>query len=149
MNEWVAVDGEPGLKGRFGPDGRTGRLIVTGLLLDGPAVTAQLLRQIPIGRIEAAANGGAGGESPDDLPPLVRPRRALPDASAEFLRLVARHYHAWSRRSPTPAARMAEAAGIKSPTMHTWIREARLEGHLPLRPRGKAAGVDLSEGDED
>lgn len=138
---WVGVEGEPGLKVRFGPDARSGRLIVTGLLLDRPAVTAEMLRKIPIGRIEGDANLNtdaaldAFAEERDALAPLERTPEMTPEA---FSALVAEHYKVWARCVPHPAAAMAAHAGVKPPTMHTWIREARLRGLLPLRSRGKA-----------
>lgn len=136
--DWIDVDNEPGLKVRYGPDVRSGRLIVTGLLLDRSAVTAEMLRKIPLSRIEAAANLGSEGAAPVDLPPLDRPGDGSLADSDAFSMLVARHYRAWASTSPHPAARMAEAAGRSPATVHSWIYRARLRGFLPLGTRGKA-----------
>ena len=69
-----------------------------------------------------------------DLPPL----RRSPDLSAEdFSHLVADHYRLWAEAVPNPAAAMAAEHGVKLPTMHGWIREARLRGLLPKAQRGK------------
>jgi hypothetical protein len=128
---WKPVDGRPGVSVRLAPT-RSGRLVVTGVCVEAPAVTADMLRQIPLAAIEREANA-ARADGPV-LPALQRG-----DLSAEdFSRLVADHFKAWAKAVPNPAAVMAEHAGVKSPTMHTWIRDARLRGLLPPAKRGKA-----------
>lgn len=132
--DWMPVDGRDGMAVRYRTDSRSGRLIVCGLRVEGDAVTADDLRRIPLARIEAKANLG-DGRAVAELPPLARPDGADPDA---WSRGFAEHYRAWAIRTPHPAARIAEAAGVPVVTVHRWVREARLRGHLPFAARGKA-----------
>jgi len=63
-----------------------GRLVISGLRIDGPP-TAELLRAIPVGRIEAAANAQlcvVGDTIVGDLPASRRPRPlAAPDSGSD------------------------------------------------------------------
>lgn len=106
------------------------------MLLLGDALTADLLRKIPVAELENSANitrVQQVREEIDRLPPLKRD-----DMEAEeFSRLVAEHYRTWARVVPHPAAAMAADADVKVPTVHTWIREARLRGFLEAGRRGK------------
>ena len=115
----------------------SGRLVVSALLLVGEALTAETLRRVPMSAIENAANlsrQDVNRQALADLPPL----RRSPDLSAEdFSQLVADHYRLWAEAVPNPAAAMAAEHGVKLPTMHGWIREARLRGLLPKAQRGK------------
>lgn len=115
-----------------------GRLVMSGMVLLGDAITADMLRKVPVKEIENSANIGyktTVREDVDKLPPLQR----TPDMAPEdFSRLVAQHYLTWARSVPHPAAAMAADAGAKVPTVHSWIREARLRGFLPPAKRGKA-----------
>jgi hypothetical protein len=132
-DDWIDVEGEPGMSVKLRQDERSGRQIICGLHIERAAVTAEMLRRIPLGRIEAVANLGNAEKLAEELPPLVRQ-----GDPAAFSALVARHYRAWARLTPHPAARMAAAAGANPRTVHTWIREARLRGLLPSGARGKA-----------
>jgi hypothetical protein len=118
-----------------------GRRVLTGLVLLGDAITADQLRKVPVSAIENSAN-----LSVDDaydkmrtelakLPPLERSADTDPE---EFSRLVAEHFKVWARYVPHPAAAMAAEWKVKAPTVHTWIREARLRGLLPAARRRKA-----------
>jgi hypothetical protein len=118
LPDWLSV--------RFGTDPVTGRRIVVEMHLKADHITGGMVRSIPFARIEADAN--ATPEDMPTLPPLARPA-ALPPA--EFSQLVADHYRAWAARSATPVAEMARVSGIKSRTLHCWVREARLRGFLP------------------
>jgi hypothetical protein len=69
------------------------------------------------------------------LPPLERGSLS----ALEFSEVVADHYKVWARYVPTPAAGMGKRWGVKSATVHSWIREARLRGLLPEAERGKRA----------
>lgn len=122
--------------------------------------TSELLRSIPVGRIEAAANaqltvldetvshaprrrrsrrwtaaqldGGAGWEQPGTAGVRTRgrPDRFYEDIATEYLDLA--------RSSRRPAADLADEHEVPVTTVHRWIKEARRRGHLaPGRP-GKA-----------
>lgn len=142
-DEWGALDGVvPGARVyvTWGEQS-SGRLVVTGLCLrsttDQP-IGADALRAVPIGRLEAGPNEGRAREAAHFLekaPRLYRPTGSDPDG---FYRAVAAHYRAHAALSGKPAARMAEAAGVPVTTVHRWVREARLRGHLPPGRQGKA-----------
>ncbi|TMR93188.1 hypothetical protein [Nonomuraea basaltis] len=134
-----------------------GRLVLTGLRIDG-APTAELLRSIPVGRIEAAANAqltavddvitpvaasrrrqaelpslnGEGWEmtTPDHALPRPPPaqKRGRPDG---FYREIADTYHELAQTSARPAAELAELRDIPITTAHRWVKEARRRGFLP------------------
>lgn len=107
--------------------------IVVGVRLTGPRIRSDDLRAIRLSAIEADAIS-EHLDRPDALPPLHRGMEAGPH---EFSRVVAEYYQAWSVISRNPVAAMAKAYGLKPPTVHTWVREARLRGHLPPGTRGK------------
>ncbi|GAB3844328.1 hypothetical protein GCM10027610_058600 [Dactylosporangium cerinum] len=132
-----------------------GRWVLDGLLVDG-APTAALLRAIPVGRIEAAANaqaadsslprqetvagqeslaGDPGTQSTDrrrrsarSLPPGVRRIRGRPDT---FYQHVAAVYRGLAQQSTHPVADLAASHDIPMTTAHRWIKEARRRGFLP------------------
>ncbi|MEJ7772527.1 MAG: hypothetical protein WKF51_11550 [Geodermatophilaceae bacterium] len=115
----------------------SGRLVVSALLLVGEALTSDTLRHVPISAFENAANlsrHDVNRQALADLPPL---RRSPELSSEEFSKLVADHYLLWAAAVPNPASAMAAEHGVKLPTMHGWIREARLRGLLPRAQRGK------------
>lgn len=120
----------------------SGRHVLSGLLLLGDSITGEQLRKVPISVLENSHNLTASystGELKEDLAKL-RPLRREPGMSPEdFSRLVAQHYRAWAAQVPNPAAAIADEWGVKPPTVHTWIREARLRGFLPPARRGKSA----------
>lgn len=116
----------------------SGRYVLSAVLLVGEAVTTDTLRRVPVVALENSKNitHDTVREEVDKLPPLQR----TPDMSPEdFSRLVALHYMAWARGVPHPVAAMAADAGAKLPTVHTWVREARLRGFLPPAKRGKSS----------
>jgi hypothetical protein len=115
----------------------TGRLVLSGLVLLGDALTADNIHKVPITALENSVNisHDTVRQEVDQLPPLTRTPELSPE---DFSRLVAEHYRTWARSVPHPAAAMAADAGAKLPTVHTWIREARLRGFLPPAKRGKA-----------
>lgn len=143
---WMLLEGGAGgipgarLWSQFQPD-PDGRLTLVGMLLIADGITADRLRKIPVGVLEdAASQAGYGGEEQlratlAKLPPLKRGDLS----AAEFSGLVAEHYKAWVRHTSRPAAAMARESGEKGPTVHGWIREARLRGLLPEAERGKRA----------
>ncbi|MFI7148411.1 hypothetical protein ACIBO2_26160 [Nonomuraea sp. NPDC050022] len=115
-----------------------GRLVLSAVILVGDAVTTDIVRRVPVVELENSVNIGPTGvrEEVDKLPPLRRSPEMSPE---EFSRLVAQHYLTWARGVPHPVAAMAADAGAKLPTVHTWVREARLRGFLPPAKRGKAS----------
>ena len=134
---WQRVDGftDRELHVRVAPDAN-GRKLVVGLHLDGGPVTADLLRSLPIGRIENMLNvDQMDPQFLTQLPPLRRQRGQDPD---EFMGLVASYYRYFSTLTTRPVKRMADHAGVPLPTAHGWVREARLRGELPPGHQGKA-----------
>jgi hypothetical protein len=116
----------------------SGRLVLSGLVVLGGAITADMLRKVPVAALENSENithQQSVREDVDRLPPL---NRAEATSAEDFSRLVAEHYRSWARVVPHPAAAMAADAGVKLPTVHSWVREARLRGYLPPARRGKA-----------
>lgn len=117
------------------------RMVLTGLVLVGDGITAESLRRIPVRVIEQASAEVAAGNRDRmraelaKLPPLERGTLS----AGEFSQLVADHYKVWARYTLKPAAGMSAEWGVKSATMHGWIREARLRGLLPEAERGKWA----------
>jgi hypothetical protein len=112
--------------------------VLAGVLLLSDAITGEMLRKVPVAALENSRNlTEAGGRPPevDELHPLRDADRSDPES---FSRLVAEHYRAWARVVPHPVAAMARDAEVKPPTVHTWVREARLRGLLPPARRGKA-----------
>lgn len=119
-------------------ESETGRQVLSGVMLLGAAITADMLRKVPVSALENSTNLTRTDKQLKTelakLPPLARGNLA----PEEFSKLVAEHYKVWARAVPHPAAAMAAQAEVKPPTMHTWIREARLRGFLPPAKRGKA-----------
>jgi len=125
--------------------------------------TSELLRAIPVGRIEATANAQLAVVDARVVPaPARRRRRAVPggprrptpndkgweqpsDAQGaprgrpdRFYADIAAEYQDQTRRSRRPAADLADRHGVPVSTAHRWIKEARRRGLLaPGRP-GKA-----------
>jgi hypothetical protein len=116
----------------------SGRWVLTGLLLLEDALTADRLRRVPVVELENRwsehHDRGAVEAELEALPALRRTDDMSPE---DFSRLVADHYRIWARFSPHPASAIADEWAVKVPTVHTWIREARLRGFLPPAQRGK------------
>jgi hypothetical protein len=112
---------------------------VTGLCVVGEKVTADVLRSIPVSRLEAIAPTlvaqMAEGSALSGLEPLARREGEHPD---DFSKRVAQHYRRFAAASSKPTKDLAGHAGVPLPTMRSWIREARLRGYLPPGTRGKA-----------
>ena len=115
----------------------SGRKVLTGVLLLGDAITAEDLRKVPVIEIENSANLTRQDVARDKLAQLAPLKRTRDMSPEDFARLVAEHYRLWAEVVPHPAAAMAAEHGVKDPTMHSWIREARLRGFLPAARRGK------------
>jgi hypothetical protein len=123
--------------------------------------TSDLLRAIPVGRIEATANAQLMVVDDRVGPAPARRRRRSaaasgPPASSDagweqseaagiargrpdrFYADIAHEYKDLTRTSHRPAANLAERHGVPVTTAHRWIKEARRRGLLsPGRP-GKA-----------
>lgn len=118
----------------------SGRWVLAGVMLLGDAITAEQLRQVPVAALENSANLGTNRGRfllDEQLPKLPKLEREAGIAPEDFSRRVAEHYRLWAAAVPHPASAMAVEAGVKLPTMHSWIREARLRGFLPPGRRGK------------
>lgn len=137
MADWQRIDGftDCDLHIRVALDAN-GRKRVVGLRLDGGPVTADLLRSLPVGRIENMLNvDRMGPQFLAGLPPLRRQPGVGPD---EFMDVVASYYRYFSTLTARPVKRMADHAEVPLPTAHGWVREARLRGKLPPGHQGKA-----------
>jgi hypothetical protein len=141
-----------------------GRLQITELYMaTGQALSARILREVPLGRLEAWVNRGDVREAIEadmNLPgpdfggtaeqfhygrPVVEPRRTkaprlnvparrpYPD---EFFRKLADLYARLAREGERPAKTIADANGIPMGTVYGWIREARRRGLLPPARQG-------------
>lgn len=119
----------------------SGRRVLSGLLLlADDAITADLLRKVPVAALEnsiSLTNRQAREQLGEELKALPKLERVPGMAPEDFSGVVAAHYRAWAKAVPNPAAAMAAEASVKPPTMHTWIREARLRGLLPPAKRRK------------
>lgn len=120
----------------------TGRTVLSGLVIIGESITADDLRALQVRHAENTHNLSNTTRRAelerlrDALPPLVREPDTTPE---QFSRLVAAHYRAWAALVPHPAQAIAKEYGINVPTVHTWVREARLRGMLPPGDRRKRA----------
>lgn len=142
-DEWGAIDHvAPGVRVyATWEEQRDGRLVVTGLCLRGSAdhpLTADALRAVPIGRLEAMPNRFREAVAENFLEKVAPLTRRKGVDTETFYELVGAHYRWHAAVSHKPAARMAEAAGVPVTTVHRWVREARLRGHLPPARKGKA-----------
>lgn len=136
---WQAVDGaheKARVYVEWGEDD-AGRRHLMGLLVHGAPITAELLRSLPVGRID-----NAGNATPVDAEQfrreLVPLRRRQGEDADEFTSRVAFYYRFFAAMSSKPAKEMAEHAGAPVSTVHGWIREARMRGKLPPGKKGKA-----------
>lgn len=129
-----------------------GRYHVTALRVEGK-VSAEVLRSIPVGRLEAAANALLHGDAADGGPRgAARERRGKPRARiADSLRAnavqgypdtfydaVAAVYRGLVAASSRPIAELAEANDVPVTTAQRWVKEARRRGKLPPGRPGKS-----------
>lgn len=125
-------------------EGDDGRLHLAGLRVEGK-VSSELLRSIPVGRIEAAANAHLHVSAPPvstRRPPAriavsrrTSAGRGYPDS---FYRAVASAYRHLATTSKRPVAELAAANDVPTSTAQRWVKEARRRNLLaPGRP-GKA-----------
>jgi hypothetical protein len=120
-----------------------GRLRIVGLTLDGP-VSAETLRAVPVGRIEAAANAHLAGAAPARphstvarIPESFRSNavRGYPDA---FYDSVASAYRGLVATTSRPVAELAYANEVPVTTAQRWVKEARRRGLLSPGHPGKS-----------
>ena len=118
----------------------SGRFAVAGLmLLAEDALKADSLRAVPIAALENSKNITERPQVLDEVRKLPRLDRKDAGSPEEFSRRVARHYQTWATVVPNPVAAMAAEYGITAPTVHSWVREARLRGDLPKSTRKRKA----------
>jgi hypothetical protein len=86
VDDVAASPSTPAVRVRVG-EGEDGRVHVVGLHVEGP-VSAETLRAIPVGRIEAAANAQFHASAPDSPPP----RRAAATIPARLRTVAVRGY---------------------------------------------------------
>lgn len=145
--------GRPRVRVRVG-EGEDGRLHLVEMHVAG-RLSAEVLRSIPVGRIEAAANAQLhpSAASPFEGERLWSEPWPEPDAAAlppglwrdaaggypdAFYDAVAVVYRQRAAASHRPVADMAGANGVPLTTAQRWVKEARRRGLLaPGRP-GKA-----------
>lgn len=124
--------------------GGDGRLHIVDLHVAGE-VSAEVLRAIPVGRIEASANAQLHASAPGapprrasaTIPERLRTTavRGYPDA---FYTAVATAYRHLSATTSRPVAELAAANDVPVTTAQRWVKEARRRHLLaPGRP-GKA-----------
>ena len=167
-----AVAGPPACRAVPGPQpqppggiNEAGRLHVRTMHVNATLpVTAAILRQIPIGRLEAAINArpplrelavesaGKADQAPaapqrssagDPIPiaadpsrgPLTRPDGTDPE---EFYSRVAQAYLDLVAHTNRPAVEIADEANVPVATARRWIHEARRRGALPHGHQGRA-----------
>jgi hypothetical protein len=139
---WLEWDPPAGARARVlvrleeAPDGRH---TLTGLQVLG-TVAADVLRAIPVGRIEAAANAGLA-EGPRRrtarIPANLR-ANAVQGYPDRFYDAVAAAYRSLVATSSRPIADLAAANDVALTTAQRWVKEARRRGKLPPGRAGKA-----------
>src|SRR5688500_3860547 len=137
---WYVWVPQPAVKVRVrhDPDGRVRLAVVQ---VDSPS--AEVLRSIPVGRIEAAANAELHATASATSRPQARIAAALrsnavqgyPDA---FYDAVARTYRHLATTSSRPVGDIAEANDVPLSTAQRWVKEARRRGLLAPGHPGKA-----------
>lgn len=134
---WLA---QPAVRVRVEEDGN--RLRLATVQIDGP-ISAEVLRSIPVGRIEAAANAELRSGSATTRHTTARIAAKLrsnavqgyPDAFYEAVASIYRHLAATSSR---PVGDLAEANEVPVTTAQRWVKEARRRGLLAPGQPGKA-----------
>lgn len=132
--EWQAFDVVAGARvyvlGRQLAE-RGGRIVIAKMAIRATVITADLLRSVPVGRLEAQLNSA----QPADLAALKPLHRQPGEDGSAFSDRVAEWYRAAAVLSPHPAKLIARYAGVPVTTVHGWVREARLRGKLPAGRR--------------
>lgn len=124
--------------------------VVTGLALDGPRISARNLREIPLGRIEAALRDPGLTDWVRKVGPELDPLRRLQDVTDEGPKNIYRHdnhrprlerpdgtdpesfysqvadaYRHYVTVSNKPAVEIAHEAGVPPATARRWVNRAR------------------------
>lgn len=121
-----------------------GRFHVSRLVIEGSPLSAEHLRSIPLGRIEAAANALFHGDplaSDDQADARIAPHLRTTTSSGypeSFYDAVAGGYRALVASSSRPIADLAAANEVPLTTAQRWVREARRRGKLPPGRPGKS-----------
>lgn len=125
-------------------EAKDGRHRIAGLRLEG-TVSAEVLRAIPIGRIEAAANAqlhpGAGTAPVRRVNARIAGSlraNAVQGYPDSFYEAVAAAYRQLVGASSRPIGELAAANDVPVTTAQRWVREARRRGKLPPGHPGKA-----------
>jgi hypothetical protein len=128
---------------------RQGRTYITALHLElDEGIDASMLRQIPLGLIEAQANVPETTTWREAAPKarVYGAKRAatkikIPDKKPfpdEFYQSVASAYHLCVAAGLSPGPTLAEAKGVPLTQVHGWVRIARAKGLLATGSIGKA-----------
>jgi len=140
---WVADDPAPASVRVRLSRREDGRMRIDGLQIEGP-VSAEALRSIPVGRIEAAANAQLGQTAPARrkrtearIPDSLRSNavRGYPDA---FYDSIASAYRTLVATSSKPVSELAVANDVPVTTAQRWVKEARRRGLLAPGHPGKS-----------
>ncbi|MGC9543593.1 hypothetical protein [Streptomyces sp. UG1] len=139
-DEWVAVDGviAGGRLYAKWTDTEGGQSHLSGLCFADVPITADLLRSVPVGRLENMKAGKAAMPVEQFLRELQPLRRRSGEDPERFSERVAAYYRQFAVFTSKPAKMIADHSRVPAPTVHGWIREARLRGKLPPGKRGKA-----------
>ena len=138
--EWVAAPAGTRILVQLeqAPDGR---FHVAGLRLAG-RLSAEVLRSVPLGRIEAAANALFHGGAPPGRAAATIARdlraNAVPGYPDTFYDAVATAYRSLVATTSRPIGELAQANGVPATTAQRWVREARRRGKLPPGRPGKS-----------
>lgn len=122
-----------------------GRQVLTHLFLTSDALTADDLRGVSIRDLERRANNDGvrhdlvGLDEKGELLVAIDFRRSNRGDQDEFARRFAEIYRRRAQISPSPAADISREYDLPRPTVHSWVREARLKGFLPPAERRKSA----------
>jgi hypothetical protein len=132
-----------------------GRWVVVEVHFMNFRVTARMLRELPLGKIESWVNQLVQQGLVDPIQAKLSDAvqfgvegqavwvDALPDAPAkgakpdQFYRRIAEIYGKAALVSPRPAAEMAEAWEVPLTSVHRWVRVARERGYLPPTEKGR------------
>lgn len=125
-----------------------GRYHVVDLKLSG-ALSADRIRAVPLGRLEAAANsffhevGEFGGPKRRRKPAQARIAESLRENAVQgypdsFYDAVATAYRSLVASSSRPIGELADANDVPVTTAQRWVREARRRGKLPPGRPGKS-----------
>lgn len=163
---WVnlRLDGDRTVHVRF-DDASDGRLVAIELYLADAAIDAQLLKRIPLERLEALVNQPETAQrlrerlrepgspkmptfdQPDWRSAMrvrrqVRARVEVPDLRGrypdDFYKDVAHAYGWCIANGEQPAVAIADANEVDVNTVRRWIKEARRRGALPAGRQGRA-----------